>query len=132
MDALKPRRWIVVVALASLAGCSGPCLLALAEIDTIQLETNPVDPYSVNIWVVGLGPHLYVHAGANRATWIEHMQADPRVRLRAGESIYELSAARVTEQAEFDRFSRAYEAKYGLPPRNGDVGEAHLYRLSPR
>ena len=101
-------------------------------VKTIQLETNPADPYSVNIWVVALGPHLYVHAGANRATWIEHMEADPRVRLRVDEAIYELSAARVTEQAEFDRFSDAYEVKYGRRPRNGNVSEAYLFRLGAR
>ena len=56
---------------------------------TIQLETRPADPYSVNIWVIALGEHLYVHAGANRSEWVEHMEADPNVRLRVGDSIYE-------------------------------------------
>ncbi|MDJ0786890.1 MAG: DUF2255 family protein [Myxococcota bacterium] len=102
------------------------------EIDTIQLETNPAEPYSVNIWVVALDEHLYVHAGENRATWVEHMDADPAVRLAAGGSIYELTAARVVDQAEFDRFSEAYDEKYGLRPRNENVAEAHLYRLSAR
>ncbi len=45
------------------------------ETSTIQLETRPEDPYSVNIWAVSLGPALYVHAGANQSTWVEHMEA---------------------------------------------------------
>jgi hypothetical protein len=102
------------------------------EIDTIQLETRPAEPYSVNIWVIALGEHLYVHAGANRSTWVEAMETDPRVRLRAGENIYELAAARVTDAAEFESFADAYEKKYGRRPRNENVGEAYLFRLGPR
>ncbi|NNL85040.1 MAG: DUF2255 family protein [Myxococcales bacterium] len=102
------------------------------SVKTIQLETNPSDPYSVNIWVIAEGKHLYVHAGANRATWVEHMENDPSVRLRVHDSIYELVAERVEEQAEFDRFSEAYEKKYSRRPRNGDVGEAYLFRLAAR
>jgi len=102
------------------------------EIDTVQLETQPDEPYSVNIWVVALDEHLYVHAGANRATWVGHMEADPRVRMQLNDSVYELVAARVTEQAEFDRFSSVYERKYGNPPRNGSVREAYLFRLAAR
>jgi len=105
---------------------------SLDEVDTIQLETLPADPYSVNIWVIGLDENLYVHAGDSRSTWIENMETDPDVRLRAGDSIYELSASRVDGQDEFDRFSDAYEQKYGRRPGNENVDEAYLYRLAPR
>jgi hypothetical protein len=136
--------------LVSVAGCGGPFVLLpggaldgqAAEVpeswsftdsvDTVQLETNPVDPYSVNIWAVGLGENVYVHAGANRAAWVENMEADPKVRLQVSESIYELAAARVEVQQEFDRFSDAYEQKYGRRPGNEDVGEAYLFRLAAR
>jgi hypothetical protein len=135
---------------APIAGCGRPLLLlpggALKgptapipeswsftdAVNTVQLETAPADPYSVNIWVVALGEHLYVHAGANRSTWVEHLEADPAARLRVHESIYELAAARVTAQEEFDRFSDAYEQKYGRRPRNENVAEAYLFRLGAR
>ena len=100
--------------------------------ETVQLETNPAEPYSVNIWVTAAGEQLYVHAGANRSTWVEYIEADPNVRLRVNESIYELSASRVEDQAEFDRFSAAYEKKYGSRPRNESVAEAYLFRLTVR
>jgi hypothetical protein len=141
----------VALALAAfVAGCAGPCLLlpggALEgstvpapdswsftdEVDTVQLETRPADPYSVNIWVIALGDNLYVHAGANRSTWVENMETDPNVRLRVGNSIYELTASRVDGQEEFDRFSDAYEQKYGRRPRNENVAEAYLFRLVAR
>jgi hypothetical protein len=102
------------------------------EVDTVQLETRPAEPYSVNIWVVALDGNLYVHAGASRSTWVEHLEADPHVRIRVSDSIYELAAARVESQQEFDRFSDAYERKYGSRPRNGSVVEAYLFRLGPR
>jgi hypothetical protein len=132
------------------AGCGGPFLLlpggalegstaptpenwAFTDaVKTVQLETRPADPYSVNIWVIALDEHLYVHAGAHRATWVENLEEDPDVRLRVEDSIYELGAARVAEQGEFDRFSDAYDHKYGRRPRNGDVTEAYLFRLTPR
>jgi len=101
-------------------------------VDTVQLETKPADPYSVNIWVIALDPNLYVHAGANRATWVEHMEAEPKVRLRVDESTYEVAASRVEGQDEFDRFSEAYEKKYGRRPRNENVKEAYLFRLQGR
>jgi hypothetical protein len=102
------------------------------EIDTVQLETRPDDPYSVNVWATALGPALYLHAGANRSTWVQHMEADPNVRLRIEGSIYPLRARRVEGQDEFDRFADAYEDKYGRRPRNEDVTEAYLFRLEPR
>jgi hypothetical protein len=101
-------------------------------VDTVQLETRPAQPYSVNIWATAAGEQLYVHAGANRSTWVEYIEADPNVRLRVNESIYELAASRVEDQTEFDRFSAAYEKKYGRRPRNESVAEAYLFRLIAR
>ncbi len=141
---------LVVLLAIGLVGCRGPFLLLPGEtlegttvaapdswsftdaIDTVQLETRPSDPYSVNIWVIAIDPHLYVHAGTNRSTWVESMEADPKVRLGVEGSIYELAAERVEDQAEFDRFADAYETKYGRRPGNEDVGEAHLFRLRTR
>ncbi len=141
---------VLVFALAPLAGCGGPFVLlpggALEgttepvpeswaftdEVSTIQLETRPADPYSVNIWVIAIDENLYVHAGDNRSRWVENMESDPAVRLRVDESIYELAAARVESQEEFDRFSEAYDRKYGRRPGNENVGEAYLFRLSAR
>lgn len=102
------------------------------KVKTIQLETNPADPYSVNIWAIGRDDVLYVHAGANLATWVEHMLEDPRVRVRFDQTLYELQATRVTVQAEFDAFSDAYETKYDRRPRNENVAEAYLFRLEAR
>jgi hypothetical protein len=86
----------------------------------------------VNIWVIALDEHLYVHAGTNRSTWVENLETDPNVRMQIEGSVYELVAARVESQALFDRFSDAYEEKYGRRPGNESVGEAYLYELGAR
>jgi hypothetical protein len=146
----RPALLLALLLAAPIAGCGDPFLVlpggalegstvaapdswAFTDtVDTVQLETLPSGPYSVNIWVIALGENLYVHAGANRATWVENMEADPKVRLRVNDSIYELWASRVGDQDEFDRFSDAYEQKYGRRPRNEDVTEAYLFRLEAR
>ena len=104
----------------------------VAQASVIRLETNPADPYSVKLWMVDLGPALYVHAGANRTTWVENIEVDPNVRLQIGEKVYELKAERVTDAATFKQFSDAYEVKYDTRPRNDNIGEVYLYRLEPR
>ena len=136
-------------ALACLLGC-GPTLLipggelsgpveALPEnwtfsdeVSTIQLETRPLDPYSVNIWAVGIGDRLYVHAGANRSRWVENILADPRVRVRVAGKLYPLTAVRVEDPAEFATFADAYKKKYGTRPRNENATLVYLYRLGAR
>jgi len=103
-----------------------------ASPEVIELETNPVEPYSVKLWIIGMGPGLYVHAGANRATWVEHIEQDPNVRVLIGASLYELRAVRVESAEEFAAFAEVYEVKYGNRPRNENVDEAYLFRLMPR
>ncbi len=64
----------------------------------IQLETNPADPYSVNINAVGIDGRLYIDPAPDRR-WYQHMVSDADVRVRFGgsETIY---TARVVEAEE--------------------------------
>ncbi len=102
------------------------------QIGTVQLETRPGDPYSVNIWATTVGDSLYLHAGANRANWVENIEADPLIRIRIDSQIYPLRAVRVQDPVEFQRFADAYEAKYGTRPRNENVAEVYVFRLEAR
>ena len=142
------KLWPILALLIGLAGCeyipfsSGELQGTAAPIpsswteaaspNVIELETNPAAPYSVKLWIIGEGPNLWVHAGANRTTWVEHMETDPRVRVLMNDALFELRAERVTTQDEFDEFSDLYESKYGNRPRNENVDEAYLFRLLPR
>ena len=85
-----------------------------------------------NIWAVGVDADLYLHAGANRTTWVEHLDTDPRIRARIDDKIYELASTRVTDAEEFASFADAYELKYGVRPRNENVAEIYLLRLAAR
>ncbi len=105
---------------------------AVAEPSIIQFETQGKTPYSVNLWVIGEADKLYVFAGPNRSTWVEHIETNPNVRLRSGGNIYELTATRVTDADEFEWFAQAWETKYGNRPRNENVDETWLMRLSSR
>ena len=143
----KPITILALALTILITGCRGPFILlpggALEgttvaapsdwsftnDIDTIQLETRPAEPYSVNLWAVGIGPLLYIHAGAYRSRWVENMEANPDVRLRVENDLYVLRASRVEDQDEFNRFSDAYQQKYGSRPRNENVDEAYLFRL---
>ena len=100
--------------------------------EVIRLETNPAEPYSVKLWIVATEAALYVHAGANRTTWVVHMEVDPEVKVLIGEQLFELTAERVKAQDEFNDFAAIYAVKYGNRPRNESVEEAYLYRLVPR
>lgn len=143
------KKIIAPLLLSLAAGCADMIPLASGELEgvlrkapadwtqvsvqhVIELETNPVEPYSVKLWIVGFGEKLYVHAGTNRARWVENMEADPSVRLLIGPSLYELEGSRVNSQDEFEAFADAYEQKYGSRPGNESVTEAYLYRLAPR
>lgn len=98
---------------------------------TVQLETRPADPYSVNIACAIVGDGLYISAGDNRSQWVENMEADPRVRMRIAGMIYELRAERVTEAAELDAFAEEWlKNAWARDPRGYD--EVFVYRLVAR
>ena len=104
----------------------------VAEARVVELETNPSDPYSVKLWVIGFNERVYVHARANLARWVENILANPDVRLLIGERLFELVVAIVTDQSELDDFAQHYESKYSAKPRNENVKEAYLIILKSR
>ncbi len=105
---------------------------SVAEAKIIQFETRPEDPYSVNLWVLGMDSYLYVYAGDNRSQWVEHIEANTDVRLGHADKIYELTATQVVDDTEFNAFARGWESKYGNLPRNMNLAEVYLYRLTTR
>ena len=103
------------------------------EVETVQLETRPSDPYSVNIWVVAVADKLYVVAGSGmETTWAQHIESDDRVRLRVGDAIYELRATQDNDEASRDAFLAGAKQKYDFDPEGEDTDNAIVYRLGPR
>jgi len=97
--------------------------------DTIQMETRLEDPYSINIWSVGVESDLYVATGADGTTWTEFLQADNSVRVRLDDGIYLLKASAVDDAAERDRVIQAYADKYEVDAGDGWVARGMIIRL---
>ena len=103
--------------------------------DTVQLETGGSnDPYSVNVWATSVEGELFIAAGTGGDTkWAQNIKADPKVRLRVDDRIYELRAIRIELTPEIqDRFLSAIEKKYDFVRDEDDPDDAWLYRLAPR
>lgn len=105
---------------------------ALNEVGIVQLETRAGDPYSVNIWMAGLGPDIYVATGDDATEWSGHIDIDPDVRLRIGTDLYELEATRVTDNREQHAVATAYASKYELDPDDNWVLDGQVFRLDRR
>lgn len=140
---------LVLVTLGSLGsfGCGGPTGLlpggALAgesaeaprdwafagDSGTIQLETNPAEPYSVNLAYTILDGRLYINAGGTETQWAKNIAANPEVRLRMNGNVYPLRATRVLDAAEFEAFAEAWtnQSFFRRDPRNYD--EVWLFEL---
>lgn len=107
---------------------------ALGGVEIVQLETRPDDPYSINIWGVGLGKHYYIASGGGgESKWVGYIQANPNVRLRIDDSIFELNAVRVTDEAELSRTTKQFYKKYDMESQGDEAAaEAWLFRLARR
>lgn len=98
-------------------------------VDTVQVETRPADPYSVNVWGVAVGGHFYVAASrGGESPWARAMDDDGLVRLRVGGAVYPLRASRVEDEAELGVVSEAYVRKYEVGDDNF-VDSAWVFRL---
>jgi hypothetical protein len=102
------------------------------EVETVQLETRPADPYSVNIWGVAVGPDFYVASGKADNAWARHIAEDDRVRLRIDGTVYDLRAVREDAPEARERFLAAAKAKYDFEPDPDQASDAILFSLVAR
>lgn len=106
---------------------------AYSEVEILQLETRPDDPYSLNIWGVGLGKDYYVASGGGgESSWVDHIIDNPEVRLRIDNNIFELKAVRVTDEEELALVLKRYKEKYDMEAQGEDAAQAWLFRLDRR
>ncbi len=97
--------------------------------DLAQLETNPEDPYSINLVYVQIDGNMYVYAGDTRTTWVQHIEKNPLVRLRVGETIYPARAVRVDDEAEMASFAAIWASRSVFQRDPNQFEEVWLYRL---
>lgn len=144
------RRLLLLPAVFGLAGCSEPFAVfaggelageekrppdqwsGLRDEQIFQLETRPVAPYSVNIWAVGIGDDVYISTQPEGTRWSEHIEADPRVRLRVGNTLYPLRSRLVTGKDERRKVAHRYAEKYGMDPDSNWVSDGLIYGLERR
>jgi len=110
-----------LVALAVVVGCGGPILVfpggelsgevvtepvadwSFADDTFVDLETRPDDPYSVELNYVVRDGKLYVDPAEGRS-WLEHIRADPRCRVRFDGKVYPVTAVLVGRPGELEGF----------------------------
>lgn len=151
-------RWPCLALLAALllTGCGGPVgpihggrlsgpvarlpadLSAFEAAQTVQLETDPASPYSVNTWIDVLDGRIYLASSLIHGTdepsqrrWVQNVMRDPRVRLRVDGTVYELRAVRVEDIGEREAARAALLAKYGEKD-DAHARSAWIYRLVRR
>jgi len=113
---------LLAVALAQVGiACGGPFLIfpggrlsgevvtepvedwSFVEDRFIDIETRPEDPYSVELNYFVRDGKLYLDPAEGR-TWLEHIRADPNLRVRFGDRIYPVKAILVGEPGELEGF----------------------------
>jgi len=107
---------------------------------TLAIETCPSDPHSVQTWFASIDARLYVPTSMifgtkdpSKRRWVRCIEADPRVRVRIGETVFERRAVRVEDPAEYAEARAAIEARHGLEEADRDPERTvWIYRLTAR
>ena len=109
----------------------------IARVDTVFLETRPKDPYSVQTWIIAVDDQLYVPTSlimgdsAEQRTWVQNLEADPRLRVQIEDLVYPMTAERVTDAELHRRVLDAFQQKYEseLPEIDDHASNSWLFRL---
>ena len=114
---------------------------AIAATDTVYLETDPEDPYSVQMWCIALDDALYVptslilgDSDPRERTWVRNVQENPSVRVQIGEAVYPMRASRVTSPERQQALLSAFQEKYAaeLPEIDAHAENAWIFQLTAR
>ena len=102
---------------------------------TIAVESRPDDPHSVTTICFVHEGSLYVPAqdGSDKK-WTHYVVADPRVRLKLGESVYPARAVRVVDAAPESFLASAVKKYTEMADRlSGDLpDDIWIFRIEPR
>jgi len=107
-------------------------------IEVVQLETQPADPQSINIWIGVLDDQLYLPTSlilgeedpAERG-WVQQVTANPSIRLRVNGVVYPAQAQRVSDAALIAQVKSFMLQKYEEEA-TPQSDKAWIYRIDPR
>lgn len=108
------------------------------EVKTVQLETNPDAPHSVNTWIGVVNGRAYIPTSLilgpddpSERSWVANVVADSRIRVRIDGVVFDLKAVRVDDAAEREAVRDAIMAKYKAEA-DMHSDTAWIFRLEPR
>jgi hypothetical protein len=143
-------RLLTLLLVVAAAGCNGPFgLLPGGQLDgearpapsdwsfagdygTVQLETRPGEPYSVNVAFTILDGRLFINAGDTETQWVKNLTDSPLVRLRMDGVLYDLRAERITDEAEIAAFGQAWTSQSMFRRDPSGLDEVWIYQLVSR
>ncbi len=111
---------------------------SLADVEEIQLETRPADPYSINVWFVVVDSEAYIVSSLlmgpelpEEREWVRNIATDPQVRVRIEGVLYSANVETVTDSGRKARIFEAFRVKYPqLEESRGDA--ARYFRIAKR
>ena len=143
-------RWVGLALWVLVLGCNGPFIVLpggkldgsvesapmnwsmAGDSGTVQLETDPQDPYSVNVAYTVLDGQLYINAGDTETQWAKNIAADQKVRLRLKGHLYDVRAVRVSDPTAIARFGHAWTSQSIFRRDPAALDQLWLYRLVAR
>jgi len=105
---------------------------AVADVEEIQLESGPDDPYSVNLWFAVLQDDAFVVSSLlmgpddpEERGWVKNVASDSQVRVRVGAIVYAARLERIDDREVSRRVYLAFLEKY--PQLDESRGDAARY-----
>ena len=104
------------------------------QLIAVEVQTPYFLSHSVTIWCAELDGVLYIGArNPESKRWPGWADADPDVRLKIGEQLYDVSLIPLDEPERIARLRRAYAAKYELPKTPpGEGPPIRYWQVAPR
>lgn len=102
--------------------------------EVIELEIRPEKPWSLSVWNVVIDGELYVPSarGAQRR-WTSVALANPNIRVRTRDKIYEQRIEKVDDPALRRTIGEAVVARYGLDGSDeDDLESTWFFHVVPR
>ena len=103
----------------------------VGEYEICEIETKPLDPYSVTVACTLVDGQMYVNAGGRESPWAANIIADPNVRVRIDGKIYDVRGIRVEDKAEIARFGKVWTSQGFFLRDPTQFSEVWVFRLVP-